>query len=120
MFHTSLSETLDSTGRIDIGLKCFSAVGKSALGIGLIFAGLHAFVKYDFLIQLLIIAVKGPTTVSVTSLTNLMGIMSGPVEQSDLKEFKVCRTSERETSLRLNIVPSVSESAETATVFTSP
>ena len=35
-------------------------------------------------------------------------------------EFKVCRTSERENSLRLNIVPSVSESAETATVFTSP
>ena len=44
----------------------------------------------------------------------------GPVEQSDLKEFKVCRTSERENSLRLNIVPSVSESAETATVFTIP
>ena len=30
------------------------------------------------------------------------------------------RESERENSLRLNIVPSVSESAETATVFTIP
>lgn len=30
------------------------------------------------------------------------------VEQSDLKDFKDCRTSQRDTSLRLNIVPLLS------------
>ena len=79
-----------SAGRIDIDLKCSSAVGKSTLGIGLILACFHAFGMYDFLIQLLTIAVKGPTMVSATSLTNLMGIiMSEPIEKSDLKDFKV-------------------------------
>ena len=35
-FATSLSKTLESVGRIDIGLKCPSAINRSTLGIGLI------------------------------------------------------------------------------------
>ena len=43
LFRYQSFKNLESAGRIDIDLKCSSAVGKSTLGIGLILACFHAF-----------------------------------------------------------------------------
>ena len=67
----------ESVVRIDIGLKCPSAIDISTLGIGLILpVSTHLESTISRYSQLFIIAVKGPTMVSATSLTNLMGITS--------------------------------------------
>ena len=64
--------------RIDIVLKCPSATDRSTLGIGLTLpVSTHLESTISRYSQFLIIAVKGPTMVSTTSLTNLMGITSG-------------------------------------------
>lgn len=76
---------MDTAERIDIGQKWSS--GLSTFGIGLIQAIFHTRGKYDFLILPLIRKVNGPAIVSATILTNLTGILSGSVDESDLKDF---------------------------------
>ena len=86
---------------MEIGLKCSSNKGLSILRMGLILAFFQAFGKYDFLIQLLIIAVRGLAIISATNLTNMTGIPSGPVDASERNVFRVRKTSPWVTSLSL-------------------
>ena len=58
---------------MEIGLKCSCNKGLSILWMGIIPAFFQAFGKYDFRIQLLIIAVRGLAIISATNLTNLTG-----------------------------------------------
>ena len=77
-FHNKPFKSLESAGRIDICLKCPLAINRSTLGIGLILpVSMHLESTISWYSQLLIIAVKGPTMVSATSSTNLIGIMLG-------------------------------------------
>ena len=82
---TNLSNTLDNTGNIEIGLSSSLVVGLSTLGMGDTLAIFQSFGKYASVIQLLMILVRGPAKWSVASFMNVVGIWSAPVEWSDLK-----------------------------------
>ena len=71
--------------------------------IGLILAVFHALGKMEFSIQELPMAMIGPARYSSTSLINLTGMLSGAVEQSDLKlSIRVWSTSLCITCPRVN------------------
>ena len=79
---TNLSNTLDNTGNIEIGLSSSLVVGLSTLGMGDTLAIFQSFGKYASVIQLLMIQVRGPAKWSATSSMNTVGIWSTLEEQS--------------------------------------
>ena len=89
---TSFSKSFDGVGIIETGWKCSSDFSWSTLGIGLILASFHASGKFYFLIQLLIIVVRGSAMDSDTIFKNLTGILLGQVDVSDLNNFSIHRT----------------------------
>ena len=78
---------------MDTGGRWSTVTGVSTFGVGLICATFQTCGKYSFEIQLLMIAVIGPTKCSAASFTNRAGSWSGPVEQSVLSCLRVFRTS---------------------------
>ena len=89
---TSFSKIFDGVGVIEMEWKCSSDFSWSTLGIGLILAFFHASGKLYFLIQLLIIVVRGSAMDSATILKNLTGILLGQVDVSDFNNFSIHRT----------------------------
>ena len=98
---TNFSKTFDGTGNIDIGQNSSFVTGVFTFGIGETVTIFQDLGKYEFLMQLLIICVSGSARWSVTNLTNLAGMTSGPVEQSEHNDLIHLRTCPWETGLRL-------------------
>ena len=97
---TAFSNTLDKIGSIEIGRSSFIKAGLTTLGIGETLAISHFL--YDRLIELFMMCVSGSARCSATSFTNLAGMVSAPVEQSERKDLMHSRTSLRVTVWMVN------------------
>ena len=83
-YKITFSYTLDSTGRIEMGLKSFTFIGLSIFGTGHTLATFQLSGKACFWIDEFIIWAIGEAISSATGLRNFTRILSQPLEQSFL------------------------------------
>ena len=83
-YKITFSYTLDSTGRIEMGLKSFTFIGLSIFGTGHTLATFQLSGKASFWIDEFIIWAIGEAISSATGLRNFTRILSQPLEQSFL------------------------------------
>ena len=92
-YKITFSYTLDSAGRIEMGLKSFTFIGLSIFGTGHTLATFQLSGKISFWIDEFIIWAIGEAISSATGLRNFTRILSQPLEQSFLNSDIIFFTS---------------------------